>query len=55
MISTNLHFIIQPCGKHEPWTQAWNCNHRDDYKDYEIEREETGTILEKLKNGKDSR
>jgi hypothetical protein len=40
--------------QHELRTQNWNCNHKDDYKDYEIERKETETILEKLKNGKAS-
>jgi hypothetical protein len=40
--------------QHELWTQNWNCNRKDDYEDYEIEREEIETILKKLKSGKAS-
>jgi exonuclease VII small subunit len=37
---------------HELGTQNWDCNSKNDFEDYEIEREELETILEKLKNGK---
>ena len=40
--------------QHKLWTENWNCNCKDDYKDYETEREEIETILKKLKNGKAS-
>jgi hypothetical protein len=40
--------------QHKLRTQNWNCNCKDDYKDYEIEREETETILKKAENGKAS-
>ena len=40
--------------QHKLWTQNWNCNRKNDYEDYEIEREEIETILKKLKNGKAS-
>jgi len=40
--------------QHKLWTQNWKCNCKDDYKDYEIEREENEPILKKLKNGQAS-
>jgi len=38
--------------RYKLWNTNWNCNSKDYYEDYEINREELKTIFQKIKNGK---